>query len=117
MRASWQGTSQRIAAKVVCTAACASVMRVLTTDTHTYPYISLHTHTHTHTLRVCASVRHKSPMYVSWAKCVCVSYVFRSVHCLYLPSCVYRGSVSSNNNMTGGMEKKQGWGWEGGAAC
>jgi len=48
MRASWQGTSQRIAAKVVCTAACASVMRVLTTDTHTYPNISLHTHTHAH---------------------------------------------------------------------
>jgi len=68
-------------------------------------------------VRVCASVRHKSPMYVSWAKCVCVSYVFRSVHCLYLPSCVYRGSVSSNNNMTGGMEKEQGWRWEGGAAC
>lgn len=60
-------------------------------------------------------VRHKSPMYVSWAKCVCVSYVFRSVHCLYLPSCVYRGSVSSKNNMTRGSvgDGKA----EGAAAC
>lgn len=48
MRASWQGTSQRIAAKVVCTAACASVMRVLTTHTRTHAQTHIYPQKRTH---------------------------------------------------------------------
>lgn len=66
MRASWQGTSQRIAAKVVCTAACASVMRVLTTHTCTHAQTHISSKTHTLARPCSAGVYIQRLLSVAW---------------------------------------------------